>query len=128
MYNIQSIFEWALEQIKLKNPRFKVAEDYEHVLDTHTGIEFHLYDKWSKVTHGDTVVITSHDLTQDECATLWQIKMAITPDAVKQEQEKYASRKTYKRREKLSDFFMNPKPVKVPESVVPEADTTPYLG
>lgn len=128
MYSIQSIFEWVLQQVTEKSPRFKVMEDYEHVLDTHTGIDFHLYDKWSKITHGDSVVLTSHELTPDESGVLWQIKMAITPDAVKQEQEKYATRRVYKKREKLSDYFMTPRPIKPAEPIVPETDTKKYEG
>lgn len=129
MYNIQSILEWMMHQIHSKNPRFEISPDYMHVKDNHTGIEYHLYDNWSKITHGDNTIATSHELTEDENKILWKIRELITPPNVMQQHQSNFHQRIYDKRSELAEHYATPKPVESKQShIVAEKGTKPYKG
>ena len=124
MYEIKSILEFVHSGVVKGHPRFTVAS-HEHILDTETGVEFHLHDDYSKLTKGDEVLATSFDMTDAEKSILWGIKEAITPhDVMHQMKQQYFDSK-YAKRRAVSHAYENPEPV---QSLQPESDTKPYLG
>jgi len=53
MLSIESILKFVHEN--LSNPRFKKLNE-EHIVDEKTGIEFHMYDDWFKMTKGEDII------------------------------------------------------------------------
>lgn len=126
MLNIESILQYMHDQIVAGSERYKLIDD-EHVLDTKTGVKFHLYDDWSKATYDGEVILKMSDLTTGEQQVLWKIKQMITdPTVAKKKREDYPIL-LKQRREKLSELFENPTPVMLKEPVV-EADAEVYAG
>ena len=79
MLNIASILKF-IQQSLIDNSDRYVVTDEEHILDTHTGIELHIYDDWFKITHDDNVIATMRDFdTTIEQPIVWEIKALITP-------------------------------------------------
>lgn len=110
MLDIQSILTFMMNGIAQQDPRF-VVEDDEHIIDTKTGINLHVYDNWFKVTHEDSNVVTKEDFTSDEQMTVWSIKKLITaPEVLKQREVDYKPLQIA-RRKYLSDLFENPIPL-----------------
>ncbi len=126
MLNLDSIFNYILKGIQGGDERFVIIDD-EHILDKNTGVKFHLYDGWFKITRNDEVVVEMDNLSKVEHVTLWGIKKAITdPVTMKEREDNYATT-TKLRREKLSDLFEYPEPIMV-KSPVMEPDTEEYTG
>ena len=126
MLNIHSIFKFILIGLQDKAERFVILDD-EHVMDSNTGVELHLYDGWFKVTRGEEVIVEMDNLSDDEKSTLWEIKTEITNPVVMQERKDNYMGTTKKRREKLSDLFEYPEPIMVKSPIV-ETDTEDYVG
>lgn len=106
--------------------RYKIIND-EHVLDIKTGVEYHLYDDYFKITYGDDKIAKMNDFTLDEQEIIWKIKQLITdPEKVKQRLEEYPTL-VKQRREKLSELYENPNPTST-KIVVEEVDTEVYTG
>lgn len=126
MLNISSVLEYICKAVQEKNPRYQILND-EHVLDMNSGIEFHMYDDWFKVTHNDEIVVTKTDFTKDEQDIIWRIKQYISdPETVQFKSDNYDKlQKT--RREKLSGLLEMPTPV---DDGLPcqEEGTTDYQG
>ena len=126
MLNIKTIFKFIEEGLESKLDRFVVLND-EHILDTKTGVEFHLFDEDFKITHGDKVIATKQDFTTDEQSCVMEMKDFITdPQLAKERREKYPI-ELKKRREKFSDLYEYPEAAVNPNSIV-EEDTVEYLG
>ena len=126
MLNIHSVLKFILLGLEDAVERFKIVDD-EHVIDSHTGVELHLYDGWFKLTRGDDVIIEMINFSEDEKQVLWDIKTIITEPATMKEREDNYISNTQKRRQKLSDLFENPQPLKV-KSPVMETGTVDYTG
>ena len=124
MYEIKSILEFVHAGVMKKHPRFTVM-DYDHVLDTETGVEFHLYDDYSKIKKGDEVLATSFDMTDAEKTILWGIKEAITPQEVMHQMKQQYYDSKYAKRRAVSHAYEHPEPV---QSLQPESGTQPYRG
>lgn len=104
-----------------------IKVDSEHILDSSTGVKYHLYDDWLKLTHDDKVVLKSTDLTPQEQSLIWDIKQLITDpvEAARLKQEYPDKIKT--RRKALSDLYENPTPAVIRDPIV-ETDTEEYKG
>lgn len=126
MLNISSILKHIGKGVEAKDPRYHVLND-EHVLDSKTGVELHMYDDWFKATYKDEVIATMPDFTKNEQEVLWSIKQLVSnPEKVKYINENYTTLQKA-RREKLAALFESPTPI---ETGVPveEAEATEYLG
>lgn len=127
MLNIESVLRFIKQGISDKNPRFKVM-DTEHVIDTHTGIELHMYSDWFKLTHNGETIATMRDFnTHIEQPIVWEIKNAVTPPEVLQHQKNNYMEDIKNRRKKLSHYFENPTPIESKDISV-ESDATTYTG
>ena len=124
MYEIKSILEFVHTGVVGKHPRFHVT-DHEHILDTETGVEYHLYDDYSKVEKAGQVLATSFDMTEAEKAILWGLKEAITPPEVMHQMKQSYYDSKYANRQAVSHAYEHPEPV---QSLQPESGTQPYLG
>lgn len=125
MLKISSIIGFIENGVKNKDDRFVILND-EHILDSKTGVEFHLFDDDFKVTHGDKLIATKQDFSIEEQSCLMEIKELITdPQLSKERREKYPM-ELKKRRELFSDLFENPQPTV--NKVEEETDTTEYVG
>ena len=58
--NFKSWLMYVKDGITNKVERYKVVDD-EHVVDTESGIQLHIYDGWFKVTHDDEIIATMRD-------------------------------------------------------------------
>lgn len=127
MLEIESILEYIRDEIVAESERFEILSD-EHILDTKTGVKFHVYDDWFKITRGDETVATMRDFdTGIEQPIIWQIKSLITEDEV-MEQKKLDHMPMIKHRRKvLADLFEMPEPLESDE-VITELGTTKYVG
>lgn len=126
MVNIKDILIYVHNGVKAKHPRFTVEDD-EHVLDTKTGVEFHLYDDGGKVTHGDTVIAKMGYFTEQEKAVLFAIKKLITDPKVVAEKVAHYPVLVKEARASFSKLFEQPNP---PKCLGPteEENTVPYKG
>lgn len=124
MLNIRSILNHILKGITEKNPRY-IVKDHEHVIDTQTGTELHMYGDWFKVGYKDVMVAKMSDFTSEEQDIVWCIKQAITdPTKAKEYSDEYHAQ-LKKNREKFSDLFEYPEPV---TSLKEEEGTVEYQG
>lgn len=126
MLNIKSILMFLYEEVKSQSPRVIVLDD-EHVLDTKTGVELHMYDDQFKVTHNEDTVAVHNYFTKQEQEIVWAIKQLITdPIKAAKRLEEYPIILATSR-ERLSDLFENPEPV-VDTGPVEEDNTVAYTG
>lgn len=126
MLNILSILNYIKKCVEDLHERVYVMDD-EHIKDTKTGLEFHLYDDYFKATYDDKLVLKMSDLSEQEQMVVWEIKQLITdPDKVKERKEEYP-KMMKKHRMEFSELFENPNPVasRGPEM---EEDTQEYMG
>ena len=126
MLNILSILTFILNGITNGDTRFIIIDD-RHVMDSTTGVKYHLYDSYVKVTFDDKVIAESGYFTQEEQKMLWGIKEAITdPTVLKKNKDEY-EQVVYDGRKTLSELYMKPNP---PADLLPkpEPDTTVYEG
>lgn len=124
MLSIQSILKYI--KANLTDPRYKKMDE-EHIMDTKTGIEIHMYDDWFKMTKGDEVIATMGDFTPDEHSEIWAIKQAVAdPVKAKAKKENYY-KDMYDRRSHVSMLFETPEPIKNKEPIV-EPNTEEYKG
>ena len=126
MLNIASILKHILKSVSNKSPQYQVL-DNEHVVDTKTSVELHLYDDWVKVTYNDDTVVTMSDLTQEEQGIIWEIKQLITDPAEVEHQKANYQELLKSRREKLASLFEQPQPLDM-GFPVEEEDTEEYHG
>lgn len=126
MLSIESILTYIHKGISNQDPRFLV-EDFEHIIDTQTGVIYHVYDNWFKVTHEDENVITKDDFTKEEQTKIWEIKQLITPPDVLQKMETDYKPLQEARREKFSYLYENPTPVAT-NAPVAEVGAASYTG
>lgn len=126
MLNIESILRYMLDSINNQGERFRIVDD-ECVLDTTTGVEYHLYDDWFKLTRDGQSIAMKNDFTPQEQEVIWHIKQAITdPETAKKREVEYPL-KQKERRQMLSDYYENPKPVMAKHPLVEEG-TYEYTG
>ena len=126
MINIKEILMYTYKGVKAKHPRYKVEDD-EHILDTKTGVEFHLYDDGGKITHGEDVIAKMCYFTKDEQEILMEIKKLITDPAVVAKKIAHYPVMVQEAREVFSGLFEEPRPINNMEPVE-EENTTPYKG
>lgn len=120
MLNIKSIFDFAANSMRAGENRFQVL-DSSHIMDTVTGVEYHLYDDYAKFTRGDTELMTTFDMTPDENRSLMVMKELIAPAELK---EGVMSRR-YDRRKLFAEAYETPIPGQL---IVEEEDTLAYSG
>lgn len=126
MLNILSILSFMLNNVESASPRFKIVDD-EHIIDTHTGVELHMYNDWFKLTREDEVIATMPDFLAEEQKKVWELKQLITDPTKAVKSAKEATMQIKQRREMLSTLYENPQPI-VDTSPVPEANTEIYKG
>lgn len=126
MINILEILEYVYKGVRDDDPRF-VVEDDEHVLDTKTGIEYHLYDNGGKVTYGEKIVARLEYYRKPEQMILMAIKNLITDPNVMEQKIAHYPVMLKEAREEFASYYENPTPVmnRKPEE---EEDTTSYNG
>jgi hypothetical protein len=126
MVNIKDILMYVYAGVKNKGTRFTVEDD-EHILDTKTGVEFHLYDDGGKITHGEKIVAKLEFFTREEQEVLMEIKKLITdPEVIKKKIAHYPVM-VRESREAFANLFESPQPVEQKGPVL-EENTTPYRG
>jgi len=126
MLNIKDVLVYVHNGVKKKDPRFKIEDD-EHIIDTKTGVEFHLYDEGGKVTHGDDLIARMEYFTKDEQSVLFEIKKLITDPATVQKKIAHYPVMLKEAREVFAGLFESPQPTNVMEPEA-ESNTTPYRG
>lgn len=124
MLSIASILRHVKDNIHVLD-RYQIIDD-EHVLDTHTGAKFHLYDDWFKITYADKMIVRASDLAPHEQEIIWELKQTITDPSLVQQRLKEYPEKLRMRREHLSKLFEHPQPVAKPVEV--EEETVEYMG
>lgn len=126
MLSILSILKYVLTSMEQGSDRFVIIDD-AHILDEQTGVKYHLYDEFFKMTYNEEVVIKSPHFTKEEQAVVWKIRNLITnPDVVKEQMEKYPE-VVAANRAKLSHLYEHPEPMPNRSPKV-EPDTTEYVG
>lgn len=126
MINIASILKHVLQGVANKNPQYQVL-DSEHIVDTKTSAQFHLYDDWAKVTYDDEVIITKSDFTQEEQKIIWAIKECIVDPAEVERKKANYQELLSDRRQDFASLFESPEPLDN-GFPVEEADTEEYKG
>lgn len=126
MINIASILKHIAQSIAKKDPQYKVLDD-QHIVDTKTSAEFHLYNDWVKVTYDDAIVITMSDFTQEEQAAIWDLKQLITDPGEREHQKANYNELLKGRRQDFADLFENPEPLAT-GFPVEETNTEMYKG
>ncbi len=126
MIDIAKILTYVYNGVKADDPRF-VVEDDEHVLDTKTSIEYHLYDDGGKVTYGDKVVARLEFYRKNEQDILMAIKKLITDPKVMEQKIAHYPVMVKEAREAFADYYENPRPI-VNKEPVAEENTTDYQG
>lgn len=126
MLNIKDVLVYVYNGVKKKDPRFKIEDD-EHVIDTKTGVEFHLYDDGGKVTHGEDLIAKMEYFTKDEQSVLFELKKLITDPVKVQKKIAHYPVMLKEAREVFAGLFESPQPTNVMEPEL-EANTTPYRG
>lgn len=121
---IKSILDFILKALMQKDPSIDVLDDM-HIMDTHTGVEYHLYDTHSKITHGDDEIMTSFDMTPEEQKVLWDIKQIITDPVTTANKKENHHELLRGRRKEFSHLYAEPQPL-VDDSLQPEENTVPY--
>jgi len=124
MLSIESILKFVHEN--LSNPRFKKLNE-EHIVDEKTGIEFHMYDDWFKMTKGEDIIATIHDFTPTEQKHVWGIKQAVADPVKSKQKEANYHKDMAARRSHLAQLFEYPAPDSVKTAIV-ESDTVKYVG
>ena len=124
MLNINSIFKFLHDELTKGSSRIVKIDD-EHLIDSKTGVEYHLYDDEFKITHNDDLIAKGAYFTKGEQSTMWAIKDLIT-DPVEVARKKEAYPMTVKTaRERLSSLYENPQPI---QPVVDDDDAEIYTG
>ena len=127
MLEIESILDYIREGVLSDPERFEVVDD-EHVIDTKTGVELHVYDDWFKITRDGETIATMQDFdTGVEQPIIWKIKGLITEPEVMEQKKIHHMSMIKQRRKSLSDLFESPEPV-AHEHIIPESETTKYTG
>ncbi len=126
MLELKSILTHVLNGIKNKDQRYIVKDD-EHVVDTKTGVTYHLYDEWVKLTHEGESVIFKENFLESEQGLIWEIKGIITPPEVSENKTKNYKAISADRRKKLSDLYENPAPLTEAMPIAEEGAET-YQG
>lgn len=126
MLRLASVFSHIHKALSGNDPRFIIEND-EHVVDTATGVTYHIYNNWFKITYNDEVVATKDDFTPEEQQILWEVKKLITDPVVLKQKEENFIPFMKARREQLSMLYENPTPVnaRVP---LEEEGATEYTG
>ena len=126
MLNISSILKFVLHSVQNGDTRMTVIDDM-HIMDTKTGVEYHLYDDYCKMTYKGENILTISYLTKDEQSTIWDLKQLITdPAKAKEKQDNYPAVMT-KQREIFSGLYENPEPV-MPDYAPAENTGEEYVG
>lgn len=126
MLNISSILKYMHENLMHYPDRYVIVNS-EHIMDTKTGLEYHMYDDYLKVTRNDEKVMKLGDFTSEEQQHLWGIKGLITdPVEAKQKEQEYPE-KLKERREMFAHYHEHPEPL-IMKSPVMESDTEEYTG
>lgn len=126
MLNIASILAHVYSGLKANLERYIVIDD-EHVLDIATGVKYHLYDDWYKVSHDEKVLLKKDQFTKDEQEILWKVKKLITdPEKSKRLAQEYP-KAVQSSRERFSKLYEHPVPVPNKFSSL-ESGTEEYKG
>ena len=126
MLSILSILKYVLTSMEKGSDRFVIIDD-AHILDEQTGVKYHLYDDFFKMSYNGEVVIKSPHFTDEEQGVVWKIRNIITdPAVIKEQMEKYPE-VVASNRAKLSHLYEHPEPVpdRRPKA---EPDATEYTG
>jgi hypothetical protein len=127
MLNIASILNVIKKGLVTGDSRYVVVDD-EHVLDSNTGVNLHIYDDWFKLTHNDEVIATMRDFdTTVEQPIIWDIKRLITPPELIEKRKLSYMDDIKERREKLSYKFEHPEPIETTKIELEEG-TLEYTG
>jgi hypothetical protein len=124
MLSIYSILKYI--KTNLTDPRYKKLDE-EHIMDSKTGIEIHMYDDWFKITKGDDVIATMGDFTPEEQECIWEIKQEVADPIKSKAKEENYYKDMYDRRSHISMLFESPEPIKNKEPIV-EPNTEVYKG
>ena len=126
MLSIKSILRYILNELSTGSDRFSII-DWEHVLDTKTGVELHMYDDMFYATRDGREVIRSNAFTEEEQKIVWDIKELIAgPEKMKSRMQEYPQVITNQRKA-FSELFEHPEPV-VDISPIEESETEDYAG
>lgn len=93
MVNLEMILSDVVEGVMTANGRYSVA-DCDHVMDTVTGVEYHLYPEHKrepfKITHGADVVITGDQLTAREAGMLYRLSAYLQREQAEHNRARFA--------------------------------------
>jgi len=126
MLKISSILSYIHSGIKQSMERFVIVDD-QHIVDSNTGVELHMYDDWFKVTHNGEMIASHNDFTPEEKAVIGKIKSLITDPELQKERDDNYKEMIASRRKLFSDLYENPKPM-VSKHPVEEEDADEYTG
>ena len=124
MLNINGILKAILSDLKNKPELIKVVDD-QHLVDTISGVEFHLYDDYFQMTRGDEKAVSVSSFSDAEKVTVMEIKNHITDPEVTADKKENYKEHIAENRQRFSDWFEVPIPVS--EGIVEEEDTEEYV-
>ncbi len=126
MLNINSILKSVLHEVQEKSESINVVDEY-HVVDTISGVEFHLYDDYFQMTKGDEKPISVSRFSEGEKATIMELKNLITDPLVTQDKLDNHDQYVSNDRQRFADWFQNPNPVVEHGGVKEEEGTEVYV-
>lgn len=97
------------------------------ILDTKTGMKYHLYDDYCEMSHNGKKVMAMNYLSKEEQDVIWKVKQAITdPATVEQKRANYPAM-VQQQREMFSHHYENPEPV-MPSHIDESMEGEEYAG
>ena len=109
----------------VNNPDAMTLVDDQHFIDKISGVEFHLYDDYFQVSRGDDKPVSVSKFSKDEQKIFMQLKDAITDPEITRDKKINHEKYVTEARERFSDWFENPLPVK--DDITEETDATDYV-
>ncbi len=126
MYKAISIITAVKNGIASGNERFVVPDD-EHVIDTITGVTYHIYDHWYKLAYDGKTVATMDDFSPEVLEVIVEIKELISAPGVLNEKREKLKPLWEARMQQFSDLYENPMPTNS-ALTVKELGTEDYIG
>lgn len=125
MLKINSILRAVLEDVRSGSNRTTIKDDI-HIVDNVAGVEFHLYDDYVQMTREGEKPISISAFTDEEKATLMEIKNLITDPAVTQDKKDNYQKHMTESRMRFAKWFEEPQPIP-DKSITEEEDTEDYV-
>ena len=110
--SVESILKYIYKALESGSDRFVILDE-EHIMDTATGVEFHLFDDYFKVTHNGETIVSMPDFYQTKAQEQKIVnsirELILDPEGEQERREKY-HKDVMARRSAFVELYDNPKP------------------